>query len=517
MKVWFLVLWVAMMTSGCLREQPQVIVITATFPSEVAIVQPAVSPTNVSLMPQPTLVANLIAPTPSTYTGLNAVMPDSHVVKSGDTLSIVAQTYSTTVDTLVKLNNLANPNLLEVGQVLALPSEPLQETPNVKIVPDNRLVRAEAFDLVAFISRYNSYLPTARDVVTTRIASGAGLDEELNGIQILQRVSLEYSVDARLLLAFLEYRAGWLSNPNPSPLLQTYPIISDLARAGLYRQLAFLANALNRGYYGWKGRGLRSIEFAGGQRFALNRTINPASVAIQTTFNQFLGYDEWSSAVGADGLYRTYALYFGDPFQGAFDPVPNNLQQPLLALPFASGETWYYTGGPHGGWGSGSAWGALDFAPPDERPADGSFCYTSRTPVRAVADGVVSRSGDGALVLDLDGDGDEATGWTVLYLHVSETTPAGVLLKQGDPIGYASCAGGFSNATHLHIARRYNGEWLPTDCTACLVEYTVAPFVMSGWVTQGIAGQEYQGYLQKDGVRQRAEQGRATTINHISW
>ena len=62
----------------------------------------------------------------------------------------------------------------------------------------------------------------------------------------------------------------------------------------------------------------------------------------------------------------------------------------------------------------GSAWASLDFAPPDERTDTTPFCFTSQFAVRAVAPGVIARSGDGAVILDLDGDGDESTGWTIL-------------------------------------------------------------------------------------------------------
>lgn len=41
-----------------------------------------------------------------------------HTVKSGDTLFKISKTYKTTVDTLVKLNGLKNPNVLSVGQKL---------------------------------------------------------------------------------------------------------------------------------------------------------------------------------------------------------------------------------------------------------------------------------------------------------------------------------------------------------------------------------------------------------------
>jgi LysM repeat protein len=42
-------------------------------------------------------------------------------VKSGDTLSGIAARYKTTVATLMKLNNIKDPRLLRVGQVLKLP------------------------------------------------------------------------------------------------------------------------------------------------------------------------------------------------------------------------------------------------------------------------------------------------------------------------------------------------------------------------------------------------------------
>ncbi len=45
----------------------------------------------------------------------------THVVQSGDTLGAIAAAYGTTVDELMSLNGLTDPNYLYVGQVLALP------------------------------------------------------------------------------------------------------------------------------------------------------------------------------------------------------------------------------------------------------------------------------------------------------------------------------------------------------------------------------------------------------------
>jgi murein DD-endopeptidase MepM/ murein hydrolase activator NlpD len=90
--------------------------------------------------------------------------------------------------------------------------------------------------------------------------------------------------------------------------------------------------------------------------------------------------------------------------------------------------------------------------------------------VTAVADGYIVRAGDGSVVQDLDNDGYEQTGWTVLYMHIdsNERVEAGAYVYAGDRIGHPSCEGGISNATHLHIARRYNGEWIPADGNSSL-------------------------------------------------
>lgn len=52
----------------------------------------------------------------------------TYIVKAGDNLSTIAQTYNTTVTRLVELNNIKNPNLIYPGQVLKLPTNTLEPT-----------------------------------------------------------------------------------------------------------------------------------------------------------------------------------------------------------------------------------------------------------------------------------------------------------------------------------------------------------------------------------------------------
>ena len=43
----------------------------------------------------------------------------SYIVQAGDSLAVIAARFAVTLDSLVALNNITDPNQLEVGQVLA--------------------------------------------------------------------------------------------------------------------------------------------------------------------------------------------------------------------------------------------------------------------------------------------------------------------------------------------------------------------------------------------------------------
>jgi len=102
----------------------------------------------------------------------------------------------------------------------------------------------------------------------------------------------------------------------------------------------------------------------------------------------------------------------------------------------------------------------------------------------------VTRSGDALVMLDLDGDGDDRTGWVVLFFHVAEQdrVPAGTVVRQGDPLGHPSCEGGRATGTHFHFARRYNGEW--TAAAGSL------PIELDGWVAY-YGEKPYEGTLRR--------------------
>lgn len=465
-------------------------------------------PTNTPLVPTPN-PTRAVPQTGSVY-----------VVQPGDTLGQIATLYGVTVEEILALNQLANPDALEVGQPVNVPGGNVITGPEFKLIPDSELVRSPSslsFSTAGFVKYQQGFLRAYSEDVGGDLWSG---------VEIIEFVSRSYSISPRLLLALLEFRSGWVTDLYPSEEATRYPLgLVREGREGLYRQMLDTADLLNYGYYGWKYRGTVAITLNDDLRVFFAGSLNAGTVAVQYMLSVGRSREQWQQDISADGFFQSYLALFGDPFTYAIDPlVPSDLQQPELVLPFAQGEEWVFTGGPHGMYNSGSAWGAVDFAPPDppdELVAAQGSCYISPHWVTAVADGVIARSGDGYILLDLDKDSSEYTGWTIMYLHIDdlERIAAGTVVKRGDRLGHPSCQGGFSNGTHLHIGRRYNGEWIPVQCEECAPGVTVPPFVLGEWTVYGYENQEYQGYMTRpgeDGYRQ-AEQTRDYTLNKVIW
>jgi LasA protease len=426
---------------------------------------------------------------------------DQYTVQPGDTLGSVAQGYGITLEELMQANGLDDSSVLMVGMVLNIP--PVEVDPNpgssFKILPDSELVYGPAstqFDVKSFIDEQGGYLANYSQDVN---------GETLTGTQIIARVSESYSVNPRLLLALLEYRGGWVTNPTPQNV--DYPLdFNDAYYAGLYRQLAWAANNLNRGYYSWRVNAISTLPLSDGTYVPLDPTINAGTAGVQYFLSFFSNRPFWDYDVSELGFFETYNQLFGSPFDYDIASLrPSNLSQPLMQLPFEPGVSWSFTGGPHGGWDSGSGWAALDFAPPGE-PAG---CVSSDAWVVAVASGWIVRAENGAVIQDLDNDGYEQTGWNVLYMHIEtrDRVQPNTYVYAGERIGHPSCEGGVSNGTHIHLARKYNGEWISADGNL--------PFNLEGWISSG-NGVEYDGYLTRNATVLEALEGVFEGQNQIS-
>ena len=383
-----------------------------------------------------------------------------YTAQCGDTLPLLASRFNTSVDEILEANPFIpkSATTMPPGMPMQIPIYylPLWGTP-YKILPDSLFVNGPAqvgFDTAEFISKHPGWLKNYKT-----FASKANR----NGAEIVDLVARNYSVSPKLLLAILEYQAGALSQSVLPPEMEDYPLgYPDWEHKGVYLQLVWAANFLNNGYYRYRTMRLKELEFSDGRIERIDPWQNAATVALQNYFNTILDYDNYTVAVAPEGFAQQYRELFGDPWEEDLESnIPGSLTQPQFILPFEPGEVWALTGGPHTGWGTDDPRAALDFAPPSVRGG----CVQSDIWVTAVAPGIVVRSEQGVVMLDLDSDGDERTGWNILYLHVEtrDRAPLGAQLEQGDRIGHPSCEGGTSTGTHIHIARKFNGEWMPAE------------------------------------------------------
>lgn len=396
-----------------------------------------------------------------------------YIAQNGDTLPALSARFNTTVEEIMSANPIipSDATTMPVGLPMKIPIYylPLWGTA-YQSIPDHAFVNGVAqvgFNTSAFVESTNGWLKDYR------VYAGG---EQRSGAEMVDYVATNYSISPRLLLAILEYQGGALTQPERSPekyLLGFRRTFYDSP----YLQLVLAANTLNHGYYSWRGGSMTEFDLTDHSLMRPDPWQNAGSVAIQYYFSKLSSGNVYYASIGPDGLARTYQTFFGDPWLDPPISIPGSLRQPELRFPFLPGHVWAYTSGPHTGWGTGQPFAALDFAP----ASDISGCYTVARNIfaTAMADGLVVRADVDGVVIDLDKDGDERTGWTLFYLHhaTDSRITVGKEVKAGDPIGYPSCEGGSSTGTHIHVARKYNGEWM--------LAYGPLAFNLEGWVASG--------------------------------
>jgi hypothetical protein len=450
------------------------------FPTEVPSPTPE---TNAAL---PVQISN--APTQAVSTIDPNVTPVLYYAQSGDSLESVARRFAVDPSLISSPTSLPTQGMIPPNQLLIIPHGLANTTSALRLLPDSEFVYSPTaldFDVDAFVLQAGGYLSSYREWL--------GATEWTSGASIIQRVALENSINPRLLLAVLEYQSGWVYAQPDSLLKVDYPLgYVEANRKGLYGQLIWAVNQLSTGYYGWRDGILVDIQFPDGVTARLAPDLNAGTVALQYYYARVYGIDGWVQALNPqDGFITLYTKMYGDAWLRAeqVEPLfPAGLTQPSMILPFFIGQLWSYTGGPHGAWEHEGSLAALDFSP----ARDITGCVESPAWVLSLAPGLVVRAGNGIVVVDSDGDGNEQTGWAVLYLHIATSgrVAVGTWLESGDLVGHPSCEGGISTGTHVHIARRYNGEWVAAGGPI--------PFVMDGWIASA-GSAPYKGTLQRDG------------------
>jgi murein DD-endopeptidase MepM/ murein hydrolase activator NlpD len=410
--------------------------------------------------PRPT---ETFPPTP-THKPQATTVPRLYTTQSGDTLRTVAIRFGVLPEEIKSVDGSIIPaeGLLSPGLQLAVQYSLPETTESTHLFPDSAIVYSLSsanFRLMDFILSNDGYL-----------AAHTG-ESYGSGGRLLQQIAFNNSFSPRLLLALLEYESGWVTQKDPAQETIYYPLRhKDPDMMGLGNQLIWATNVLSIGYYGWRDASLRILTFGDGKTLPLAPDLNAGTVAIMYYFSVTMAdRAEWEQALR--DFRDLYVQMFGDPKTDAVEPLYYpDMPRPAMELPFAEGKTWSFTWGPHGAWEREGARAALDFGPPD-----GKDCAVSGSWVTASAPGLIVRSAGNVVVIDLDGDGLEETGWNILYMHIADggRIAEGAHVETGDPLGHASCQGGIATGTHVHMARKFNGEWMLADGPV--------PFVLSGW------------------------------------
>jgi LysM repeat protein len=423
--------------------------------------------------------------------------PIVYHAQAGDTLGVVATHFGVSKDQIQSNEELPQTSFINPGTLLVIPQVLVNTTSGVHLLPDSEFVYSRAMtdsdfptDVVEFVEQAGGYLSEEREYEHTTLTHGG---------EILDQIARNNSINPFLLLALLEYQGNWVYG-QPQNLAQLkYPLGHvDYDDAGLVNQLRWAVNQLSIGYYGWREGRLTDILLENAQSSSqrvtarIEPSLNAGTVALQYYFSQIMDSDEWIQTLDDDtGFITTYEEMFGAPeTRTQYEPLfSHDLVQPELVLPFMSGVVWNYTGGPHGAWEREGSWSAVDFAPSGFR----GECSRSYAYVTASAPGLVVRAENGVVMINLDYNNNEHTGWVLLYLHIAtdgRLVEVGDEVTTGDRLGHPSCEGGISTGTHVHLARKYNGEWMTADGPI--------PFVLSGWTVQN-GPAAYKGSLTNDG------------------
>jgi LysM repeat protein len=496
---------VVLASLACVQDTVSVSLLTETREALQAIVEqstmlaptepPAISEESAEMAPGPLAEGGEEEDWEIEFTPVAEVIPTEsisatdglrYMSQNGDTLRSVAVRFGVQENEISGAGGLSMNYYLPINTPLTIPARLGDTSLSDVLFPDSELIfspSAADFDVSGYVNSTSGFL------VNYEESTSAGY---LNGSEIVSLVAVKYSINPRLLLTLLEYQSGWLTNSNPSANNRQYPMgYIEKNTTGLEKQLNWACQQLTTGFYGWRSGRLLYLSFPNGGSLRISPFLNAGTVGLEFFFARTRNVEAWFEALyGGNSMLELHSVLFGDYWSRSKSIEPylsGQVSVPSMEFPFELEQPWNYTGGPHEVWGDGSPYAALDFA-----PMGVAGCSDSNEWITAMISGMIVRSEEATVVLDADMDGNEQTGWVIFYFHVNTRgrIPAGVVVEQGDRIGHPSCLGGNSTGTHTHIARKYNGEWIPAGEPG-------APMVMSGWMAQN-GPASYQGLLVKN-------------------
>jgi len=341
---WLNLLGILLIIASCAPHQRPTYIISESVPTDTPI-EPTATPFDTRpVYPPGTLV--------------------DYVAQSGDYLDLLSLRFGTTPSEIL----FSNPEIpkdittLPPGYPMKMPIYYIPFWgPSYQIIPDPAFVYGPDlldFDLSVFLDSTQGWFKNYGAFIQEKYRNAAG---------IIKYYAENYSLNPKLLLALVEYQTGALSNPERDPSQESTFLGFENYHSSVELQISYAADLLNDGFYRYFNGELTSLVLENGIIENIDPWQNSATVALHYYFSQVYQGEAYKKAIGPDGFAKTFKDLFGDPWQRNLTVLPGSLTQPQFILPFESGTTWSFTGGPHTGWGSRKPWAAIDFcsSPPD--------------------------------------------------------------------------------------------------------------------------------------------------------
>lgn len=318
---------------------------------------------------------------------------------------------------------------------------------------------------------------------------------------VLEDKASYYSINPRVLLTILEIQSGLVTGQQLVASLERVVGYDDVV--GFDEQVEALTKIMTIAFYdrlygepASADAGL-PLTLSAGDKIEVPANTNAGTLAVLVALAPLSSNAEWEaliSAKDAQGFVQTYRHLFpeSDPLDTSNQILsPTAPPSNLLKFPFACGDTWNFSGGPHDWDGNcvDDPWSALDFA-----PGVANCAIPTNRWITSPAAGTVSDVSCGGCQVYINHSG----GWSTRFFHVANTQVSeGQYVAQDQPIGNPSCkpaqggscggCPGSATGTHVHYDLRYNGAFYPIDGTS-----------LEGWVVHATSCSDgYNGYLQK--------------------
>jgi len=308
--------------------------------------------------------------------------------------------------------------------------------------------------------------------------------------------STEYSINPKVLLTILELRTGLITKTDTSPKEDPFGY-ADLN--GFVEELDFFSESLYSNFY-FKLYNPDSFKesiylaLSSGETIIINSKINAGSYALLATLAPITNINEFQQLISLtqeNSFINIFKVLFpdSDPLDTSNMCYPEmKVPEDFLKLPFKGGDTWRFTGGPHGGVAPNFT--SLDFA-----PGVSQCTVPSDRWIVSPADGVVTLVTCGGCRIEID----HGSNWKSYFYHVADPiVTQGQYVSKNQKIGHPSqrpaCTGNCNNCggsatgVHVHYTLLYNGCVQPIDQQ-----------LLENWEVHATST-EYAGYLERNGI-----------------